>query len=191
MANRLTSFRVQRRRHGKHLLPDSEALLASLCLSPGGPNSLQIIRIRAAGAGRPRSAGLVSEGRGNRGVVWTARGFSALCLPQTGTLRVGATDGPSWEAAPQRGSLKLFSSLELQESPSEQKDSPGPRGGWILRILTHCCLALRCCQLDPVFASVAACPLPVCSPGLQHCECICPLGCLFSTLVSLYPQGRK
>lgn len=31
-----------------------------------GPNSLQIIRIRAAGAGRSHSAGLVSEGRGNR-----------------------------------------------------------------------------------------------------------------------------
>lgn len=120
-----------------------------------------------------------------------ARGFSALCLLQTGTLRVGATDGPSWEAAPQRGSLKLFSSLEFQESPSEQKDSPGPQGGRILRILTHCRLALRCGRLDPIFASVAACPLPVFLPGLQHCELICPLGCLFSTLVSLYPQGRK
>lgn len=93
-----------------------------------------------------------------------ARGFSALCLPQTGTLRVGATDGPSWEAAPQRGSLKLFSSLELQESPSEQKDSPGPRGGRILRILTHCCLALRCGRLDPHLC-VCGCLPPSCLPS--------------------------
>lgn len=54
-----------------------------------------------------------------------ARGFSTLCLLQKETLRVGATDGlPGRLLHRNKDSLKPFSSLELQESPSEQRDRP-------------------------------------------------------------------
>lgn len=48
-----------------------------------------------------------------------------------------------------RGSLKLFSSLELQESPSEQ-DSPGPGGRGIQHIFSRQHLALCFCLLGRV-----------------------------------------
>lgn len=109
MTSLLTSFRVQRRRHGKHLLPDSEALLASPCLSPGTQQSSDHQNQGSWFRETPQcSAGECGKGQPlSRLDSPQAGGFSSLCLLQTGTLRVGVTDGPSWEAAPQRGSLKI------------------------------------------------------------------------------------
>lgn len=50
---------------------------------------------------------------------------SALCLLQKETLRAGATDGlPGRLYHRKEDSLKPCSSLELLESPSEQRDHP-------------------------------------------------------------------
>lgn len=103
----------------------SSELLVYLSLSPG-LSSLKIIRM---GEGQLEGQQVWGDPQGPAEVQeeadsW-ARGFSTLCLLQKETLMVGATDGlPGRLLHRNKDSLKPFSSLELQESPSEQRDRP-------------------------------------------------------------------